>query len=157
MEEEKGLSPEARETLRRSQLFGLLGENDIGDIAALCREETYETGAAVCRQGERSTSLYVIARGSVFLERGRELGRGRRASITIATLRSGAVFGWASLLEPRGYTASAICREPTTVITIEGAELSSWIEAHPAGGCQLMRGLASLLAERLRDTYRAME
>lgn len=150
-------SDEAKEVLKRSQLFKLLSDQEIQDIMAMCREESYGPGATICQQGERSRSLHVLLSGSVFLERRLELGEGKQARVTIDTLRRGAVFGWSSILEPYLYSASAVCREPCRVISIEGSAIREWLEKHPTGGCQLVKGLASLLADRLRATYRALE
>ena len=151
------LSEDAKEVLKRTQLFSLLSEEEIQQITATCREESYGAGTVICQQGERSSSLHVLLSGSVFVERRLELGKGKQARVTIDTLRRGAVFGWSSILEPYVYSASAVCREPCRVISIEGSTLREWLEKHPAGGCQLVKGLASLLADRLRATYRALE
>jgi len=60
--------------LESSEFFRGLDQKDIRKIATLCREETFEPGQAIFRQGDTGDCIYIIAEGQVALEKNRGSG-----------------------------------------------------------------------------------
>ena len=75
-----------------------------------------------------------------------------------ALLGRGRAMGWSALLYEHHYaTASAVCQKPTRVITVDGATLRSALQREESIGFKVMERLASMLGDRLRAAYSAME
>ncbi|UCB43281.1 MAG: cyclic nucleotide-binding domain-containing protein [Dehalococcoidales bacterium] len=147
--------------LRTCELFDSLDEGEVQVITGLlgdsCRKESYQAGNHVFDQGEISSNLYVIVSGQVVLQRTVNLG-GKTATRPLGLLSKGRAMGWSALLYgPRYTTASAVCRQPSELIAIEGARLRAALEKEPVIGFKVMDRLACLLGDRLRAAYNTME
>jgi CRP-like cAMP-binding protein len=143
------------------ELFDSLDEGELQVLADQlgdnCCLESYQAGDHVFNQGELSSNLYVIVSGQVVLQRTINLGD-KVANRPLGLLSKGRAMGWSALLYgPRYATASAVCRQASEVITIEGDRLRSALEGHPVIGFKVMDRLASLLGDRLRAAYNTME
>jgi CRP/FNR family transcriptional regulator, cyclic AMP receptor protein len=89
---------EILEALESSEFFRGLDRKDIEKIAGLCREETFEPGQTIFRQGDTGDHLYIIAEGLVALERSVDLGQ-RKGNVVIGIIGKGRAFGcWSTLL-----------------------------------------------------------
>ena len=148
---------EIKESLQNCEIFSLLDEGTIEQIAQLSSVETYEAGDTVITQGEYGTKTYLIAEGQVALTRTVNLGE-RNGEVTIDILGKGRGMGWASFLcEPCSVSATAKCQKPTKLVVIEGTALRAMLEANPQTGFAVMDRLAQVIANRLRAAYGAMD
>jgi CRP-like cAMP-binding protein len=82
------------------------------------------------------------------------LSIGSQGNVALVVGNPGDAFGWSSLIERDNYTASAECLVPTRVTKIGKQKLASIFEHDPSSGLQFYRRLATLIAQRLTDTYR---
>lgn len=72
---------------------------------------------------------------------------------TVGTVgSSGETFGWSAVVEPRRYTASAVCLEDCRVLAIPAAGLLSYLGREPGVGFPVMRRLAGIVSSRLQET-----
>jgi CRP-like cAMP-binding protein len=151
-------STEIEEILASCELFKGLGQNEIRNIAKICRVDTFDKGAPVYQQGDFGENIYIIASGQVVLERTVDMGsiEGR---VIIATLGKGRVFGcWSTLLdEPHIMMLRTFCQTPTTILVLKGAELRKGMISDTCFGFNVMEKLCFLLRERIQSAYGAME
>jgi signal transduction histidine kinase len=141
------------QTLSKFSIFEHLTDDELERIAALCREEVYEAGATIHEEGSAAEYLYVVQDGKVVLEMELELqpyASPRRTTIEVVT--KGEAFGWSSLVEPHIRTLSAKCMERTRLIILKGSELLDLFDSEPHIGYRITRGIAEMVASRLRDT-----
>ena len=145
------------QVLKSCEFFKSLGSSDISEITSLCQVKSYESGEYVFQQGDYGEHLYVIAQGSIHLERSVDLG-GRKGSVLIEALGRGRVSGcWSTLLGmPHILMASATCQKPTTVIAIKGEDLRKMMIGNPELGFNIMERLCFLLRDRVQAAYGAM-
>ncbi len=96
-------SPE--DLLRRVPMFQELGAEDLQRVAAQLVSRTVLAGDTVIRQGERGTSLFLIARGVVAVL----IRQNNQPAERVAALHAGDFFGEMALLsdEPRSATVNA--------------------------------------------------
>jgi CRP-like cAMP-binding protein len=149
---------EIEQTLQSCEFFKGLGEEEIADIAGICRISTCDTGQHLFRQGDFGEHLYIIAEGQIYLERSRDLGT-RKGSVVIETLGKGRVLGcWSTMLgEPHILMSSAVCQGPTTVLAVKGTELRNMMTDNTNFGFNIMEKLCFLLRDRIQAAYGAME
>ena len=149
---------EIGDILERCEFFKGLEKSHIEKIAGLCLEETYKPGEHIFRQGDFGEHLYVIAEGHISLERSVDLGA-RKGSAVIGILGKGRVLGcWSTILdEPHNLMSSAICRKPTRVVAIRGADLRDVMIGDAAFGFNVLERLCFLLRDRIQGAYGAME
>ena len=106
-------------------------------------ERTYAKDEIIVRQGELGNSVFILGSGTA--EAVVELGKG--ASISLAVLRPGEVFGEMALLERRARSATVQTREPCTVLEIRGADLEDLMADYP----DIEFRLLLKMSERLRN------
>jgi CRP/FNR family cyclic AMP-dependent transcriptional regulator len=149
---------EIYQTLERSELFGCLDKKDIQKIVGLCREESFEPGQAIFRQGDTGDRIYIIAEGQVALERTMDLGT-RKGNVLIGIIGKGRAFGcWSTLLgKSHSFLSSASCQKPTKAVFFSGAEVRALMLSNPALGLCILERLCFFLRDRLQSVYGAME
>lgn len=136
--------------IAKSLLFQGLPDGFVAEVSAAMQEESFEEGVYLFRRGEPAGKLYVLEEGRVRLMVG-ELG-----SVSRTVRQPGDVFGWSSLLGPGGYTATAQCLTQCRVMTIGGDALNRMLEQNPALGLEFYRRVATLIRQRLIDSYRTL-
>ena len=115
------------------------------EIAAV---NEYPEQAVIVRQGEPARTIFLIISGQVAIE----ICAAGVGCKRILTVGGGGWLGWAALLEPSGWTATARAVVPTRVIVVDGEALRMLCEAEPRFGYEIMKRLAQALAARLNAT-----
>jgi CRP-like cAMP-binding protein len=126
-----GLAPEHRRT-----------------IAGCARNQVFARGEALVREGEPADAFFVVREGTVALET-RDPAKG---AITLETLHAGDVVGWSWLVPPFRSAFDARARVTTHAIAFDGACLRGKCDADPALGYDLLRFVAGVFTDRLRET-----
>ena len=149
---------EIYQTLESSEFFRGLDRKDIEKIASLCREENFEPGQTIFRQGDTGDRIYIIAAGQVALERTADLGK-RKGNVVIGIIGKGKGFGcWSTLLgKPHSFLSSASCQKPTKAVFFSGNEVRALMLGNAALGFCVLERLCFFLRDRIQNVYGAME
>lgn len=149
---------EMETVLDACEFFKGLEKSDIKNIIDLCRLRVYEPGEYVFTQGDFGEYIHVIAEGHVSLERAMDLGS-RKGNAVIGLLGKGRAMGcWSTLLgQPHNLMSSAVCRKPTTVLSIRGTELREMMMKNHELGFRVLESLCFLLRDRIHGALGAME
>lgn len=149
---------EIYQALERSEFFRGLDQKDIEKFAGLCREETFEPGETIFRQGDTCNGIYIIAEGQVALERTVDLGT-RKGNVVIGILGKGRAFGcWSTLLgKAHSLLSTASCQKSTKALFFSGTEIRALMLSNTALGFSLLERLCLFLRDRLQSVYGAME
>ena len=141
-------------TLKRAEVFLGLDDSDLSKIAALpsCREEAYQPEEVIFRAGNEARYLYVLKEGQVDLVMEVTPKSGQAAAkVVVDRITTGGFFGWSAIVEPRFYVMSAVCKEPSTVVTISGVELMALFDRDYYIGYKVLQSLSRIIGTRLRD------
>jgi CRP-like cAMP-binding protein len=129
-------------------LFGEISSKVMNEIIDICVEEIYEKGTTIFNQGEEAENLYILKEGTL------NLMVSNGGSLVFSLSKPGEVFGWSSLFESGRYTASGICDTDLKVVKIGRKELYTILKHNPEDGLIVMRRLAGVIANRLKNAYR---
>ena len=137
------------EVLKRCPFVRELDDEQLNKIAELCHSEVFEVGESVCKQGRAEGKIYLIEDGllGIYLELGPMSQRQLQAASNFE------VVGWSALLPPYRCSATVKAIETTKVLAINGKELLDLCDKYPEIGYKVNRGLASLIAVRLRHAF----
>jgi len=128
--------------------------------------KTFRRGEAILSEGRRNDSIYVVAEGTVRIERtvgvvaqygtvGARPGP-RHRTVQIAHLGRGSIFGEMSFLEDAGASANVIANEGVGAFRISLDVIEQFCQWDPSFAGRLYQSLAMTLANRLRATNRRL-
>jgi CRP/FNR family cyclic AMP-dependent transcriptional regulator len=154
----KVIRMEMEHTLKSCEFFELLEPSELSEISKLGQMMTFQNGEYVFRQGDYGEHIYTVVDGQIYLERTVDLGA-HKGNVVIEILGKGRVLGcWSTLLDmPHILMSSAVCKQPTKVVAIKGAELRRMMIGNAELGFNLMERLCFLLRDRIQAAYGAME
>lgn len=134
------------------ELFAGLSQEELAEIAAIVRRETYEAGDLICAERERAEQLYILCEGRVHVDIRLRSSLEPDGEMKLEGVEPGCVFGWSSLVKQRRFTASARALEGVTLLVIDADELNALFDRNPHIGFVVMKQLAEVIAGRLRRT-----
>ncbi|MEE8619239.1 MAG: cyclic nucleotide-binding domain-containing protein [Dehalococcoidales bacterium] len=137
------------EVLKRCSLVRDLSDEQLKTIAKLAKEETYEVGELLVKQGRTAEKLFLIEDGlvGIYLELG---------PITHRLLQAASEFevvGWTSMLPPYRARATAKAIETTKALAFSAKGLIALCEKTPEIGSEIYRSLDTLMARRLDSAF----
>jgi CRP/FNR family transcriptional regulator, cyclic AMP receptor protein len=97
------------ETLRQVPLFSSLDKKELGMLAKLVKEQTYQPGTTIVKAGAGGHGLYIIKEGQVSI-----IQDGK----TVASMGPGQFFGEVSVLDGGPRTADVRAETPTTCLAL---------------------------------------
>ena len=112
------------------------------------KEEQFQAGEIIFREGEPANRFYLIESGQVALESTAAGG----GTVHVQTLGAGEVLGWSWLFPPFVWHFQARAIEPTHALCCDGARLLVKAEEHPAFGYDLMKRISQIVIYRLQTT-----
>jgi CRP/FNR family cyclic AMP-dependent transcriptional regulator len=137
------------DVLKRCSMFRDLSDERLKTIAKLAKEETYEVGELLVKQGRTAEKLFLIEDGlvGIYLELGPITHRMLQAASEFE------VIGWTSMLPPYRARATAKAIETTRALAFRAKALIALCEKNPEIGTEIYRGLAALMAMRLNSAF----
>jgi len=129
--------------LREAPLFSGLADDELADVAAVATVSRFEGEQIVFREGESSTSCYVIRSGHACALREHVDGR----VITLARFGPGDIFGELAMLDNERRSASVKALDELEAIAIPGPEMRRLLAEHPEMALKLIVALGRKLRE----------
>jgi CRP/FNR family cyclic AMP-dependent transcriptional regulator len=127
-----------------------LGEPDLARVQALSVSRSYPADAAIFREGDESTELYVIREGEVEIVK-ESTGH---PPLTLARLGPGDFFGEMAFVDQRPRSATALARRPLAVNVLPAGVLERVMDAHVGTAIYLSNVICKIMARRLNVTLR---
>ncbi|MEO5717666.1 MAG: peptidase domain-containing ABC transporter [Chthoniobacterales bacterium] len=113
--------------LRRSSLFQFLPDEHFEQVRSLLREESYEFGDLLVRQGEPADAFYILLSGRARVVKADQNGN----EIVLATLKPGDSFGEAALSEGGTRNATVRCSTAVEALRLDRADFLQLAEETP--------------------------
>ena len=135
-------SEDTAELLAQVPVFAELAEEDLAHVAAVSMPRGFEPGEVVFREGDRSSTCYVVRSGHARALREHQDGR----QITLATFGPGDIFGELAMFDDERRSATVEAIDALEVLAILGDEMRRLMRRHPAIAVKL----AVSLGRRLR-------
>jgi CRP/FNR family transcriptional regulator, cyclic AMP receptor protein len=136
--------------LENVPIFSGLPPEDIRAISSCAVIRTFQKGAILISEGDRTDSLYVILSGRVKVYVGDDKGR----EVILNMLEPGDYFGELALLDDAPRSASVITLEPCRMSIISKPDFERCLWDNPAIALNLLRALAQrirALTENVRN------
>jgi CRP/FNR family cyclic AMP-dependent transcriptional regulator len=116
------------------------------------KEQLFEPGEIIFREGEPANTLYLIESGQVALE----ATSPGCAPTPIQMVGAGELLGWSWLFPPFAWNFQARATQPTRAICCDGGHLLVQAEEDPCFGYTVMRRISQLVIQRLQATRKKL-
>ena len=140
--------PGTNDLLKGVAIFKDLDDSEIGEIAAICKEEKFNSGEYIFKEGEAGNRLYLIVEGDVRISRDVP-GSGEEA---LAVLKPGALFGEMSVFDRSDRSTHAISNGGTKLLTITRPDFEMLLDFNREIAYKVLWACLRLLSGRLRST-----
>jgi len=152
---------QAMTILKQIDIFEGLTDVQLEMISSICQERRCRAGEMIFDENSASSEMYVIERGEIEIQVNPSLVSSSPSDqaplVTIATLRSGQVFGEMALVDQGLRSAAARCStDNTRLLIIPRDKLMVLCNSFPELGYRLMYNLAAELTMKIRHTDFAM-
>jgi len=137
------------ELLSETKVFLRLKEEELSELATMLVVKKYDAGSELFREGDPGGNLYIIASGSVEVQKLRSHGSGR---VVIARFERAGVIGEMSLVDHMPRSATVVAMTPTVVYEFSKSAFKEMLSTQKDLSIEVLKGLAHLLAMRLRNT-----
>jgi CRP-like cAMP-binding protein len=132
------------ELLQRVPVFSALGDDELQRVAEVAVPRRFGAGEVVFREGDESSTCYVVRTGHARAVREHTDGR----SITLATFGPGDIFGELAMFDDERRSATVEAIEPTEAIAILAGDMRRLLREHPDIAVKLLGSVV----RRLRQT-----
>jgi CRP/FNR family cyclic AMP-dependent transcriptional regulator len=137
-------SGEMIELLHRVPVFSTLREDDLRRVAEVAIPRRFAAGEVVFREGDESSTCYIVRSGHARAVREHDDGR----SITLATFGPGDIFGELAMFDDERRSATVEATDEMEAIAILAGDMRRLLREHPDIAIMLLGALGA----RLRQT-----
>jgi CRP-like cAMP-binding protein len=130
--------------LRAVPVFSELGEEELARVADVAVPRQFVAGEVVFREGDESSTCYIVRYGRARAVREHPDGR----SITLANFGPGDIFGELAMFDDERRSATIETLEDTEAIAILGGDMRRLLSEH----AEIAVKLLASLGRRLRET-----
>jgi CRP-like cAMP-binding protein len=140
--------PSTSELLKNVAIFKDLDDGELAEVAEKCKEEKYNSGEYIFREGEAGNRLYLIVDGEVRISRDVP-GSGEEA---LAVLKPGSLFGEMSVFDRSERSTNAISNGGCKLLTITRPDFEMLLDFNRELAYKVLWACVRLLSVRLRQT-----
>jgi CRP-like cAMP-binding protein len=134
--------------LKKTAIFADLDETELATVAESCREQQFQAGQVIFKEGEPGNRFYLIVSGEVRISRNIP-GSGEEA---LAVLSPGACFGEMSVFDRSERSTDAVANTKATLITISRPDFEMLLDFNREMAYKILWSMVRLLSARLRVT-----
>lgn len=125
---------------------------EITAVATFMRVFRADPGVLLFSEGDRQGRLWVVTQGTVSIQK----TDSERQRKEIATVGPGRLLGEMGLVDGEPASASAVAASTVTALVLTRKDFDVMIEQPPHIGVKLLRKIALMLSQRLRQTSGAL-
>ena len=135
--------------LKKNPLFEGLSDDGLGKFMEICTEKEYREGDTVFSKGDKAEHLFILYEGECEVKVA--LG-GTLEYYTVYRLKPGEIFGEIGFVERSERSATVKCAKNAKVLILKRADFDKLTEKSPEIAATIMSNMATILANRLRET-----
>ncbi|MCE5261937.1 MAG: cyclic nucleotide-binding domain-containing protein [Deltaproteobacteria bacterium] len=139
--------------LKEFAFFKGFSDPELEKLATVAKDETYDAGTQMYKNGDPARGLFLIQEGKVVLVMDSYLGPHKPPmQVTVDVVTKGESSGWSAVVEPYVYTLGALCIDRVKAIVLEAPGLRRLMDDDACLGYKVMKATAKVIANRLNHT-----
>ncbi len=151
MDGSSGCSPSQKvQLLEAAGLIKEMSAVEAELLSSIAEERAYSKGNVILKEDSKSRDLFIVCSGRVSIRLTLPTESGKEE--VIYTMRDGQIFGELALVDGSPRSATVKAEEDVVTCLYEYNKLMALLDTHPRIGFLLMRNLASIISQRVRNT-----
>lgn len=146
---EKHTDKKTIELLKEIDMLQDFSDTELEELASILEVINYDSGKELFREGDPGGKMYILAEGTVEIQKRRSHGTGR---VVISRFDRGGIIGEMSLIDRMPRSATVIAVQPSKLYVLSQEAFDAMISDNQGLAIKLLKGLAVLLSLRLRNT-----
>ncbi len=139
-----------RKILEDASLIRDLTDDEINALIEIAEEKRYARGTCIIIEDSKSRDLFVLTKGRATVRL--SLPSDREKEEIVYTMRDGQVFGELSLVDGSPRSATIKAEDDVMTYRFDFEKLNNLMNANPRIGFIVMRNVASIISNRMRNT-----
>ncbi len=139
----------AIELLKEIEMLQDFSDSELEELGSILQVFNCDAGKELFREGDPGGKMYILAEGTVEIQKRRSHGTGR---VVISRFDRGGIIGEMSLIDRMPRSATVIAVQPSKLYVLSQEAFDTMISENQALAIKLLKGLAILLSMRLRNT-----
>jgi CRP-like cAMP-binding protein len=129
----------------QGDLFWGMDIDFVKTVTDLAVHVSYKQGEKLFDIGDPADHFYVLLKGNVIMERGKDLLHTAK--------QAGEIFGWSALIQRKDFAASATCGTDSEILKIARDPFLNALSESPKNKALLFEHLAKRLGNQLLEVY----
>lgn len=138
--------------LKEHPFFKDMDGKSLKTLTGCAKNERFEAGEIIAREGEDANKFYVIRAGTIAIE----FNVPGRGEIIVETLSEGEILGWAWMVEPYTWSSDVRAKELTRVVSLDVACLRKKLDKDHTLGFDLYSRFTKIMARHLHTAHLQM-
>ncbi len=140
--------------LKGHDLFQSLSVDETHHISDFSSVKLYDRNETVFEYDDHAGHVYMLLEGAVDLLLP---ATSTEFNLVVSKMEIGELFGLSPLLDSSRYTASAVCRENTELLSIEAVQFREMLRKNSLAGFDTMSRVAHIYFNRYIDVLKSLQ
>ncbi|HUU40196.1 MAG TPA: cyclic nucleotide-binding domain-containing protein [Desulfatiglandales bacterium] len=146
------------EVIKNTSIFNDLDEEEVTEILKITKEKRFSESEIIMKEGEEGDSMYIVVDGNVEVSKTLTMKTGeddyteREKILTSFKAQDNVVFGEIAMIDKENRSASVVATTDCILLEITREDFLDLVEKKSHMGVKILRKIAELLANRLRQS-----
>ncbi len=146
------------EAIKETTIFSDLDEQEVAEVLKITREKRFSKSETIMQEGQEGDSMYILVSGSVEISKTLTMKMGeddyteKEKILTSFKAQDNVIFGEIAMIDRENRSASVMATTDCILLEIKRVDFLNLIEKKPQMGIKVLRKIAELLANRLRQS-----
>jgi CRP-like cAMP-binding protein len=146
------------EAIKEATIFSDLDEQEVAETLSITKEKRFPKGETVMQEGQEGDSMYILVSGSVEISKTLTMKMGeddyteKEKILTSFEAQDNVIFGEIAMIDRENRSASVMATTDCILLEIKRKDFLHLIDKRPQMGVKVLRKIAELLANRLRQS-----
>jgi CRP/FNR family cyclic AMP-dependent transcriptional regulator len=146
------------EAIKETTIFSDLDEQEVKEVLKITREKRFSNSETIMQEGQEGDSMYILVSGSVEISKTLTMKMGeddyteKEKILTSFKAQDNVIFGEIAMIDRENRSASVMATTDCILLEIKRVDFLNLIEKKPQMGIKVLRKIAELLANRLRQS-----
>jgi CRP/FNR family transcriptional regulator, cyclic AMP receptor protein len=146
------------QAIKETIIFSDLDEQEVKEVIKITKEKRFLKKETIMQEGQEGDSMYILVDGNVEVSKTITMKTGeddyteKEKILTSLKAQDNVIFGEIAMIDKENRSASVMATTDCILLEIKRTDFLDLVEKRPQMGVKVLRKIAELLANRLRQS-----